>query len=294
MPTSGPTVQRVVLAVHPHPDDESIACGGVLARYAEAGVATAVVTCTGGEEGDNLAGIDLGGRPLWQVRQHELQAALEVLGVDVHHHLGYRDSGMAGTAGNEHPDSFHRADLDEAARRLAVIIRELRPHVVISDDPTGTYGHPDHVKSNRVTARATELAADRDAEVPGDPWTVPRRLEHTLSRPRLVALHRALLDRGLTSPFGEPDVDVDDLPFGTPAAAIAFRVDVTPWLERKRQAILAHTSQLAVDSFFLNVPDELAEAMFGLEEFTLAAGAPATDSGDLLAGLPSGQRPCAG
>jgi len=128
----------MLLCVHPHPDDESIACGGVLARAAAEGVRTVVVTCTGGEAGENLAGIDLGGMPLVEHRRRELAEAIAILGVDVHHLLGYRDSGMVGTADNDHPECFHRADLDEAALRLAAIVRAERPGAIVSDDDRGT------------------------------------------------------------------------------------------------------------------------------------------------------------
>lgn len=285
-----------LLSVHPHPDDETIACGGVLARYAAQGVHTHVVTCTAGEEGDNLAGIDLGDRDLVSHRRRELDEALEALGVDRHTHLGYRDSGMAGEPSNEHPDSFHRADLGEAAARLAALIRADRPQVVVSDDEHGGYGHPDHIKANRVTVRAVQLAADADADVPGEPWTVSKRYVHTIDRQRMVEAHERLLEEGLASPFGDEPVDVDELSMGTDRDAVTTVVDVSPWLERKRAALRAHRSQIGPESFFFNLPGDLADDMLGLEEFVLedcalddgASPAAAPDAGvetDLFAGL---------
>jgi N-acetyl-1-D-myo-inositol-2-amino-2-deoxy-alpha-D-glucopyranoside deacetylase len=277
-----------LMCVHPHPDDESIACGGVLARAADHGITTVVVTCTGGEAGENLAGIDLGDEDLSTHRRRELAAAIAELGVHRHHWLGYRDSGMVDTAGNEHPDSFHRADLDEAAGALAAIIRDERPQVVVSDDRNGTYGHPDHVKAYQVTVRAVALAADPDAGVPGEPWRVSKRYVHTLGRRRLLAAHRALLASGLPSPFGDVDVsDADSLPFGSPDDAITTEVDVVGWLDRKRAALAAHASQIGPDSFFLNTPDELTDTMFGVESFILEhdlVGAPRPES-DLFDGV---------
>ena len=233
--------RRTLLCVHPHPDDESIACGGVLARAAGHGDRTVVVTCTGGEEGDNLAGIDLDGRDLVAHRRRELAAALAHLGVGEHVELGYRDSGMAGTEANDHPDSFHRADLEEAAQRLATVLRRVRPDVVVSDDERGTYGHPDHVKAHQVTVRAVELAADPDADVPGAPWAVPKRYVHTLTRSRLIEVHRSLVAAGLPSPFGDADVDdVAQLPFGTDDEQVTTVVDVRPWLPRAGRAAVRH------------------------------------------------------
>lgn len=278
-----------LLCVHPHPDDESIACGGVLARAADQGVRTVVVTCTGGEEGENLAGIDLGARPLELHRREELAAALAELEVGGHHWLGYRDSGMVGAPANEHPDSFHLAELEEAAARLAAVLRAERPDVVVSDDASGTYGHPDHVKAHRVTVRAVELAADPGADIPGPPWQVVKRYVHTLPRGQLLDLHRQLLEAGRPSPFGtEPIATVDEVPMGTPDEQITTVVDVRAWLGRKRAAMAAHRSQIGPDSFFLNTPEDVAERAFGTESFVLEDSRVAAAGGvedDLLAGL---------
>ena len=261
-----------LLCVHPHPDDESIACGGVLARAAAEGVRTVVVTCTGGEAGENLAGIDLGDVPLEEHRRRELDAAIAILGVRVHHRLGYRDSGMVGTADNEHPDCFHRADLEEAALRLAAIIRSERPQAIVSDDAEGSYGHPDHIKANRTTIRAVALAADPQAAVPGAPWDVPRRYVHTFSRGRLEAAHAALVAAGLPSPFAD-DEDEAAARFGTPDGLVTTRVDVRGHVGVKLAAMRAHASQMAPDSFFMNVPEGLVDEFLGVEEFVLEAGA---------------------
>jgi len=260
----------VLLCVHPHPDDESIACGGILARAAADGVRTVVVTCTGGEEGENLAGIDLGGVPLAEHRRRELAEAVAILGVHAHHQLGYRDSGMAGTEANEHPECFHQADTEGAARRLATIVRAERPDAVVSDDEHGTYGHPDHIKAHHVTIRAVALAADPSADVPGEPWSVPHRWVHTVSRSRLEAAHAALLAAGLPSPFGEDDAPE---PFGAEDALVARRVDVSAHVATKLAAMRAHASQIGADSFFMNVPDDLVDGFLGVEEFILEAGA---------------------
>jgi LmbE family N-acetylglucosaminyl deacetylase len=273
------TGSPVLLCVHPHPDDESIACGGVLARAAAEGVRTVVVTCTDGEEGENLGGIDLGGRSLTEVRRDELDAAIRILGVAAHHRLGYRDSGMAGTAGNDHPDCFHRADTEAAARRLAAILRAERPTAVVSDDARGTYGHPDHIKAHAVTVRAVALAADPTAPVPGAPWRVARRAVHAYSETRLRAAQDALTAAGLPSPFEErPDG------FGTPDRAVTTRVDVAAFAPTKLAAMRAHLSQLAPDSFFLNLADVAIEGFFGVEEFVIEDGdRVAGDATDLLA-----------
>lgn len=277
-----------LLCVHPHPDDESIACGGVLARYADEGARVKVVICTGGEAGQNLAGIDLEGRSIAEARREEVGDALAVLGVDDHEFLGYRDSGMAGEATNDHPESFHQADLDEAAARLARIVRAFRPLVVVSDDEQGGYGHPDHVQANRVTTRALELAADGGALPDAGPaWRVAKRYYHTLPRSRVVRAHHELVSSGLSSPFGDEDTPPEEVGFGTPDEHVTTHVDILEWLDRKRAAMAAHRSQIAADSLFLNVPDELSAALFGTESFVLAdpeTTEPAVET-DLFSGL---------
>ena len=283
---------HTLLCVHPHPDDESIACGGVLARTAASDARAVVVTCTGGEEGENLAGIDLGDDDLVSHRRRELADALDALGVTDHHLLGFRDSGMVETPGNAHPDSFHRADLEVASLRLAAIIRAEQPDVVVSDDANGTYGHPDHIKAHRVTVRAVELAAAPSAPLDRDPWQVAKRYVHTLGRRRLLAAHQAWMDAGLVSPFGEGPIESEQqVPFGAPDELITTEIDVTEFLEHKRAALAAHRSQIGSDSFFLNTPSELMADLFGVEQFILEAGTTGVTGieYDLFAGIASSE-----
>lgn len=263
-----------LLCVHPHPDDETLACGGTIAKALAEGREVTVVTCTGGEAGENLAGIDLGGRDLAEVRREELARALAALGGPTHRWLGYRDSGMAGTPDNDHPQSFHRADLEQAARRLADVILEVRPAVVVSDPADGTYGHPDHIKAHQVTVRAVALAAARG-------WTVAKRYETALPRSRVVELARRLRALGRGSPFA-----VEDAPrWGRPDEEITTVVDVRPWLDRKRAAMAAHASQIGPESFFLNLPEELVPEVFGWEHFVWVGAPPGTAERDLFEGL---------
>ncbi|MBW3621045.1 MAG: N-acetyl-1-D-myo-inositol-2-amino-2-deoxy-alpha-D-glucopyranoside deacetylase [Actinobacteria bacterium] len=280
-----------LLCVHPHPDDESIACGGVIAQAVDAGYRVKVVTCTRGEEGENLAGIDLGDEDLVTHRVRELADALDELGVSDHEFLGYRDSGMVDTPGNAHPDSFHAADLYEASARLARTIRRFRPDVVVSDDANGTYGHPDHVKGHRVTERALAMAEDPWWHTPddGEPHAVAKRYVFAFTRSAMLSTHRRLLAEGLASPFGEGDIDESDLVFGIPDEDVTTIVDISPVLDRKRAAMRAHRSQIGEDSFFLNVPEDLVVELFGTEAFVLLAGeVGATPEEDLFAGLAGG------
>ncbi len=268
-----------LVSVHPHPDDESIAVGGTLLTYGDRGVETHVITCTGGEEGDNLAGIDLGGRDLADLRREEMAAAARVLGLSSHTWLGHRDSGMAGTPPNERPDAFVNVDLHVAAAEVATVLRRLRPQVVLSDDEHGTYGHPDHVMSHRVTVAAVALAGDPAAAVDGDPHRVRLHAAHTVSRAGLRAMHDGLRARGLLSPF--TDDTVGD--FGVPADRIATTLDVHDVLARKQEAMLAHRSQISRDSAFFNLPEDLAAEVFAHEMFVVLSTAGPLDDQDRAA-----------
>lgn len=279
-----------LMCVHAHPDDETISNGGVLARAAGEGMRTAVVTATGGERGEIVgAGMDPDEvRPrLAQVRRDELAAALAILGAGAPRFLGYRDSGMLGTEGNDDPGSFWRAPFDEAVGRLVTEIRDFRPDVLVTYDAFGGYGHPDHVQAHRVSLVAAEACAVGglfpDA---GDAWRIPKLYLGTLPR-SFVALANTELPRyGLPSPFGD-ETDPAKLTVGTPDDQVTTSVDVHPWLDRKRRALLAHASQIGPDSFFMNMPPELFEGAFGREWFVRQRSAvdvpPVED--DLFAGL---------
>ena len=164
----GPTeTGRRLLLVHAHPDDESIGTGATMARYAAEGASVTLVTCTLGELGEiippSLAHLAEGGATrLGEYRIGELNAACAELGVTDHRFLGgrgrWRDSGMMGTAGNDDPRCFWRADVDQAAQALLDVIREVRPQVLVTYDANGFYGHPDHIQAHRVACRAFQRA----------------------------------------------------------------------------------------------------------------------------------------
>jgi N-acetyl-1-D-myo-inositol-2-amino-2-deoxy-alpha-D-glucopyranoside deacetylase len=284
-----------LLCVHAHPDDETIGTGGVLLRAGAEGRPTAVVTCTGGELGEIVGeGMDPEEiRPrLGEVRAAELTMALEVLGAGEPRFLGYRDSGMLGTAGNDDPRSFWQANFDEAVGRLVAVLRALRPDVVVTYDAFGLYGHPDHVQAHRVTLVAAEAAAAGllypDA---GEAWRVPKVYLNTLPQSLIVQADEELKRRGLPSPF--EDADPDMTPVGSPDGLISTTVDVRPYIDRKLDALKAHHSQVAPSSFFFNLPSELHDLAFGSEWFIRQRSdvpVPSQED-DLFAGLPRSPLP---
>lgn len=275
------------LAVHAHPDDESICTGGTFARYAAEGIRTALVCCTRGEEGEihDPALDPVAAKPrLGAIREAELRAAAAILGITELRLLGYRDSGMIGTAPNAHPGNFINADPDEAAERLAAIIRELRPSVVVTYDENGGYGHHDHKMAHRVTRIAIERAA-RDGDG-GPGWQVARLYYTVISRAMVERINAEMVARGLQPPFhvDAPELDIRQLV--APDDAIAARVDVRPYHEQVREALRAHRTQIPEDDIFLSLPDDLAADVFATDHYMRAftrVPAPAQET-DLFAG----------
>jgi N-acetyl-1-D-myo-inositol-2-amino-2-deoxy-alpha-D-glucopyranoside deacetylase len=286
----GRVTTPALMCVHAHPDDEAISTGGVLLRAAADGVRAAVVTCTGGERGQIVGpGMDPNeiGTRLGEVRLAELRRSLEILGAGEPRLLGYTDSDMVGEPGNDDPTSFWRADVDEAVGRLVAHIRAFRPDVVVTYDAFGVYGHPDHVQAHRVALLAVEACAV-GALYPeaGPPWRVHKVYLSTIPRSAIAAANRELAARGLPSPFGEVS-EPDELAMGSPDDVIGAEVDVREHLDAKVDALRAHRSQLGEESFFLNVPDDLADRVFGTEWFIRHRSSVATADveSDLLAGL---------
>ena len=152
--------QKTLLFVGAHPDDETFGIGGTLAQYAAAGVRVYYACATRGEVGTADAESMKGFSSVGDMRWAELECAARILGLAGVIHLGYRDSGMAGSPDNRHPDSLAMAPLEQAAARVVKVIRELKPEVVITHDPQGGYHHPDHIAIHRATVTAFRAAGD--------------------------------------------------------------------------------------------------------------------------------------
>src|SRR5579859_5955673 len=283
--------QRRLLLVHAHPDDESIGTGATMARYAAEGARVTLVTCTLGELGEiippSLAHLaaEQDDR-LGPYRIGELDAACAALGVSDHRFLGgpgrWRDSGMMGTAGNDDPRCFWRADLDQAARTLLETITEVRPQVLVTYDANGFYGHPDHIQAHRVAWRAFELADGlvRKFYATAVPKSVLAEGIRLMREARPDPADEpggpggpgdAEESRGLGSEF-ETVESADDLPFGVPDEQGTTEIDARDYLDAKLAAMRAHASQIAVDSPFFALSDGIGRRAFGIEYYTLLAG----------------------
>lgn len=255
---------------HAHPDDESISTGGTIARAKAAGNRVVLVVATGGEHGERP--VDLAEeRTLADLRREETKRSAEILGIDAVHFLGYADSGMTGWPQNEHPDSFMRAPLDEAANRLADILREESATTLTVYDWHGNYGHPDHIAVHRVGVRAGEIAG------------VAHVYEATMNRDAVVRFMEVMRENGAEPEFDPNDTD-DGTPFGMDEADLTTAIDVSAFLRQKRASIECHASQVSDSSFFLQMPPEAFAAAFGTEWF-IRRGAPGGIHESWLAGL---------
>ena len=246
--------ELTVMAVHAHPDDEVLGTGGILARYADEGIRTVLVTCTNGEQGDGPGGVKPGEpghdeAAVSAVRLQELRESAAHLGISHVELLGYRDSGMAGWSGNEAEDAFANVPVEVAAGRLAELMERYRPQVVVTYDENGGYGHPDHIQAHRIAVAATEASG------------IPRKLYYTaVPRERMAELFEFLRSTG-----DAPEMELPD-DFGVPEAQITTVVDVASQVDRKIKALQAHASQ-GENIFFLRMPAEAQHRVFAAESF---------------------------
>lgn len=266
-----------LVCLHAHPDDEAIATGGSMARAHAEGHRVVLVVGTNGEHGEVPGDLALG-ETLVDRRRAETERSAEVLGIDRIVWLGYRDSGMTGWDANGHAESFMRADVDEAAERLAEVLLEERADALTIYDWHGGYGHPDHIQVHRVGSRAAEMVRP---ELPG-----LRVFEATMNRDEARRDFDELRRSGLL-PDAELDWNPDDPmddgnPMGTPEAELTIVVDVAPYVLLKRQAIAAHGSQVTDSSFFLSMPDDMFARGFSREWFREHGAEPGAREGWLL------------
>jgi len=257
------------LLVHAHPDDETINNGATMAMYAALGADVTLITCTRGEEGEVLveehshkaaSHDDL----LGDHRVLELADAMKELGISDYRFLGspdvkYRDSGMMGTEPNERKDCFWQADFDVAAAQLANIIDEVKPHILITYDEFGGYGHPDHIQAHRVAMAASEKSE----------WHISKIYWNVM--PRSVIQDGIDKMKELGSDFFGAE-SADDLPFAKDDSFVTTLIDGNSYVDQKMAAMRAHATQIAVDGPFFALSNNLGLQVWGHEYYTLVRG----------------------
>ena len=277
-----------ILLVHAHPDDETINNGATMALYADRGAQVTLVTCTRGEEGEvlvpglsHLASTDQD--LLGLHRETELAAAMAALGISDFRFLGapttkFRDSGMMGTEPNNRADVFWQADLDEAATILVNVIEEVKPHILITYDEFGGYGHPDHIQAHRVAMRASELAT----------WQIQKIYWNTIPKSVIAQSMEKMKEIG-SDFFGAENID--DVPFAKDDEFVTTLIDGSDYVDSKMAAMKAHETQIALDGPFFALSNNLGMQIWGDEYYTLVKGtksAPFDSNGreiDLTSGL---------
>ncbi|WP_410648543.1 mycothiol conjugate amidase Mca [Amycolatopsis sp. cmx-4-54] len=285
-----------LMAVHAHPDDESSKGAATMARYAAEGHEVMVVTCTGGEAGSVLnPAMD---RPevltnMTEIRREEMARAAKILGVS-HVWLGFLDSGLP--EGDPLPPvpegSFAVIPLEESTGALVKVIREFRPHVIVTYDENGGYPHPDHIRTHEISVAAFDAAGEEERyPEAGEPWQ-PMKLYyvHGFSRARMTVFHEALLARGLESPYEEWlkswDPEKADV-----MERVTTRVECGDYFEQRDEALKAHATQIDPNSRWFAVPRDLQREVWPTEEYELVRSL--VDStlpeDDLFAGLKEGQ-----
>ena len=279
-----------LMAVHAHPDDESSKGAATTAKYLAEGHRVLVVSCTGGERGDVLNPALKDDphilRDLAQVRRDEMARAVAILGCE-HTWLGFVDSGLP--EGDPRPPlpvgCFALELLDTPTEALVREIRRFRPHVVTTYDENGGYPHPDHIMTNRVSVEAFLAAGDPDRYPhAGEPWQ-PLKLYYNggFHKERLETYHRALLDRGLESPFEDWLKRWED----RPERRISTRIPASEYFDVRDDALRAHATQVDPNGSFFAVTNDIQAEVWPTDDFELAMSYVVTDDDedDLFAGI---------
>jgi mycothiol S-conjugate amidase len=291
--------QLRLLAVHAHPDDESSKGAATMAMYAAAGVEVMVATCTDGSRGDiqnpGMVEAPHPKRDMAGARRLEMANAAAVLGIR-QRWLGFVDSGLP--EGDPlpplPPGCFALQPLERATAPLVRLVRDFKPHVIISYDENGGYPHPDHIMAHKVAVEAFEAAGDA-TRYPGtgEPWA-PSKLyyDRAFSPERFRALHFALEEAGLQSPYAERlaawlEADAEGHTPPAPAHQTTTQVDCGDFFEARDDALRAHRTQIDPVGFFFAVSPELQRTAWPWEDYTLITSRVPTElpEKDLFAGI---------
>jgi N-acetyl-1-D-myo-inositol-2-amino-2-deoxy-alpha-D-glucopyranoside deacetylase len=278
-------MEHSLMAIYAHPDDEAFGTGGTISRYASEGVKVYLVSATRGEVGEISDPSLATPETLGCVREDELRCAAETMGVSQLVFLDYRDSGMAGTSENQDPRAFVNAQAEEVVRLLVRLIRNLRPEVIVTFEPNGGYGHPDHIAIHKHTVAAFRGAADPTCSPElGTPWQAKRLFYTAIPHSFFEDMRQQMTDLGLDT---QDLVNLDDPSLRWPDEAINVHLDVSHSVELKWQALQCHRTQFGPGNLFRRLPEERVKKLMSKEYFALAwpEPGPGLQLPDLFAGV---------
>ncbi len=261
-----------VLAVFAHPDDEGFGCGGTLAALVAGGHHVTLVCATNGDVGEISDPALATPETLWRVRQRELRQAMDVTGIADVRFLNYRDSGMAGTEDNNHPSSLFQAPEEQVVEQVASVLREVRPDLVITHDPTGGYGHPDHITISSRTESAVGLCRDEAG---------PLLYYLCFPRSAFQRMWQAMVEADIRPPFAADEIEA----LGTPDDEVSTVRKVRQFLEVKKESLARHRTQIDPTGPFAQLSQDLVDEIMSTEYFQLVP-TPGGEPQDLLAELP--------
>ena len=280
MPTKSNGLSGIsVLGAFAHPDDEGFGCGGTLAMLVARGARVTIAVGTNGDVGEISDPALATPETLASVRQEEMRQAMKVTGVQDVRFMGYRDSGMAGTPENDHPKSLYQAPRERVTEELAEIIRETRPDAVLTHDPTGGYGHPDHKTMCELVTRAFQAVMEEDGTTHG---SRPMHLYYVcFPRSSFRRMWQQMLDANITPPFASLDIDR----LGSPDDEVTTALDIREYVDVKIESLNCHRTQIDSSGPFSQLPPDVTRDMMGTEYFALVEPRDLDSGADLLAGL---------
>lgn len=275
-----------LVAIFAHPDDEGL-IAGTLAHYASDGAQVTLICTTKGEAGEISDKSLASPENLGAVREAELRCSCDVIGISDLHLLGYCDSGMDGTPENDKSTAFIQADPDEVKFKLVRLLRTIRPHVVITFEPLGWYGHPDHIAAGRYASEAYSLSNDPEAYPLAGPTWRPNRLYHAVL---LRSQFREVADYARSQGWDSSDFDL--VPWDEPdpqEGRITHVFNADPYIDIKEKSMRCHKTQFGEDNIFARLPPEIRQNVNGREYFIQVDPSlelVAEPNGDLFTGIP--------
>ena len=250
--------QLTVLCLFAHPDDEGFGSGGTLAGLVRKGHKVTVVCVTNGDVGEISDPALATPENLGQVRQQELRQAMAVTGAGVRF-LGYRDSGMQDTADNEHPSSLFQAEAAAVEAKISALMDEFTPDIVFTHDPTGGYGHPDHIIVYERTTAVVESMQEKGT------GKRPHLYFVCFPRSNFRKLWQEMIDAGITPPFAADAIDK----IGSPDGYVTTVKDVSAYVDVKQESVRCHKTQLDPNGPFGQLAPDIMTKWMSTEYFYL-------------------------